>query len=199
MPTIEIRDITLLSRLNRYKQNPADAAYDDALYVLLKKAEAAGKPKLSGLDDLPRLVLEEIRNALDGKLVEALKSALLPAIGNVALEVPVELSVKVRLRLEPVLELSPQEPPNKRDDSTARTNGRSARTVELDKLEQQVVEYLRRQGGCWEGSPRALLRALGMAVDESLVRRLYKHLHVKGGRTCLPEAVAKEDDVVIAE
>jgi len=44
--------------------------------------------------------------ALDGKLVEMLKSALLPAVGDLSLEIPVELSVRERLRLELVLDVS---------------------------------------------------------------------------------------------
>jgi len=211
MPTIEIRDITLLERLKRLKPVPNDY-YDDVLYVLLKKAEAADKkPKLSGLDDLPRLVVEEVRKALDGKLAEAIRAALAPAISSISLEVPVELNVKVRLRLEPVFDVSPVSPTppetapqnetgeDRNAPSGVRRNDKIARTLELDRMEQRVREYLRQRGGCFQGSPRALLRSLGMAVDESLVRRLYKRLRVKGGRTCLPEAVAKEDDVVVAE
>ena len=208
MPTIQIRDITLLERLNRLKPTPTDY-YDDVIYELLKRAEAAGKPKLSGFDNLPQLILEEIKKALDGKLVEALKSAILPAVNNLNVEIPVQLSIKVRMRLEPVFDVSPTSSGtdsssnnNQRNSSNSvNTDSRIARILELDKMEQQVVEYLRQLGGCWEGSPRSLLRALNIEDPrESLVRRLYKHLYVRNGRVCLPEAAPREtDDEVVVE
>jgi len=199
MPTILVRDPTLVERLRKLQPVPDDA-FDGVIYELLKRAEAASKPKMSGLDDLPRMVIEEIKKSLDGKLVEALKSALLPAVSNLSLEIPVELSIRVKLRFEPVFDVSPSSPPAKNRntyDSPSNGPNKAWRTLELDKMEQQVVEYLRQLGGCFQGTVRELVRASGAVVDESLIRRLYKHLRVSGGKVCLPGAA--RDDVVIVE
>jgi len=201
MPTIQIRDITLLERLNKLKPVPDDY-YDDIIYELLKRAEAADKkPKLSALDDLPRLILEEIRKALDGKLVEALKSALLPAVSNLSLEIPVNLSIKVRLRLEPILE--PVFDVSTRSRSKSETlaenhngfsainnneNNNTSRETSTDELERRAIEYLRQIGGCWEGSAYALARHIAGRVDYALETRLRRHLVKRDGRLCLPEA-----------
>jgi len=208
MPTIQIRDITLLERLKRIKPVPDDY-YDDVLYELLKRAESKGdgKPVLKGLDDLPRLVAEEVKKVLDDKLAEAIKAALLPAISNISLEVPVELSVKVRLRLEPVLEFQSNTPTHDNHDDPPAADGngslsapvaagdvlsdKTRRTLELAALEQRVIEYLRQQGGCFEGSVGDLLRVLGISDPKRSLRfRLYNRLRVDGGRVCLPEATA---------
>jgi len=198
MPTIQIRDITLLERLNKIKPTPTDY-YDDVLYELLRKSESKGecKPTIKGLDDLPRLVVEEVRKALNGQLVEAIRAALLPAISNLSLEVPVELSVKVKLRLEPVLELhgdSParDDPPNNTTAVGDVLSDKTRRTLELATLEQRVIEYLRQQGGCFEGSVGDLLRVLDIEDPKRSLRyRLYNRLRVDGGRVCLPEAAVK--------
>jgi len=200
MPTIQIRDITLLERLNKIKPTPTDY-YDDVIYELLKRAERAeSKPKLSGLDDLPRLIIEEIKKSLDGKLVEAIRSALLPAINNVSLEVPVELSIRVKLRLEPVLELSQGgnsinhgDPPS--NNSTGAPvvgdgvlSDKTRITLELAALESRVMEYLKSLGGCFEGSVGDLLRTLGISDPKRSLRyRLYNHLRVRDGKVCLPQ------------
>jgi len=197
MPVITIKDPTLVERLKRIKPQPAEDSFDDVLYELLKRAESKGeyKPTIKGLDNLPQLVAQEVMRALDGKLLDTLKSALLPSISNLSLEIPVELSLRVRLRLEPVFDVSPTSPPAESHDSSAHdppSNGKTKawRTVELDKMEQRVREHLRQRGGCFEGPVRELARALGM-VDKSLIRRLYKRLHVTSGKVCLPEAVAQ--------
>jgi len=198
MPTIVIRDPTLVERLNRLKPTPTDY-YDDVIYELLRRVESKGecKPTIKGLDNLPQLIAEEVKKVLDSKLAEILKSALFPAIGNVALEVPVELSVKVRLRLEPVLELSHgsthnnhgEDPPN---NNTAVLSDKTRRTLELAALEQRVIEFLRQQGGCFEGSVGDLLRVLGIQDPKRSLRyRLYTHLRVGNGKVCLPETAVK--------
>jgi len=204
MPTIVVKDPTLLSRLDKYKQNPADAAYDDALYTLLQKVENS-KPALRGLDNLPQLVVQEVMRALDGKLVEALKAALLPAIGNVVLEIPVELSVKVRLRLEPILELSSESnnynvstPGNHNGSPTSELSNNNngggedtKKSADLDELERKAIELLREHGGCWEGSAYSLARFIvGGDVNWALESRLRRRLVRRDGRLCLPSAAA---------
>jgi len=200
MPTIQVRDITLLERLKRIKPVPDDY-YDDVLYELLKKAESKneGRPKLLGLDDLPRLVVEEVRKALDGRLTELVKSAILPTVSNLSLEIPVELSVRVRLRFEPVFDVSPSKTEalvENRDGSSsnggANSVGANDRIAELDVLERQVFEFLRRQGGCWEGSAYSLVKTVIGDIDWGLEKRLRRHLVRRDGRLCLPEAVAQQ-------
>jgi len=203
MPTILVRDPTLVERLRKLQPVPDDA-FDGVIYELLKRAESKneGKPKLSGLDNLPQLVAQEVAKALDGKLVEAIRSALLPAINNVSLEVPVELSIRVKLRLEPVLELSHGSTPNNHDDPPSNNStsvvgdgvlsDKTRRTLELAALEQRVLDFLRQQGGCFEGSVGDLLRVLDIEDPKRSLRyRLYNRLRVDGGRVCLPEAAVK--------
>jgi len=199
MPTIVVKDPTLLSRLDKYKQNPADVAYDDVLYELLKRAESKseGRPSLRGFDDLPRLVVEEVRKALDGKLVEALKSAILPAVSELSVEIPVELSIRVRMRLEPVLELA------QRDNSMSYNSGGPpstgdkdglAKIVEIDELERKAIELLRARGGCWEGSAYSLARHIASDARQAvwaLESRLRRRLRRVDGKICLPETAAE--------
>jgi len=206
MPSIMVRDPTLVERLRKLQPVPDDY-FDGAIYELLRRAERAeSKPKLSGLDNLPQLIVEEVRKALDGQLVEALKSALLPAVGNLDIEIPVNLSIKVRVRLEPVLELSHDSTPNNHDPPAAGGNNplsapvavgdilsdKTKRTLELAALEQRVLEFLKSQGGCYEGSVGELLSVLGIQDPKRSLRyRLYNRLRVGGGRVCLPEAAVK--------
>jgi len=188
MPTILVRDPTLVERLRKLQPVPDDA-FDGVIYELLKRAEAAGKPKLSGLDDLPRLVVEEVRKALDGRLTEMLKTALLPAISNLSIEIPVELNIKVKMRLEPVFDVAHE--PNSSNNTS----------VDLDALERRAVEYLKQIGGCWEGSAYSLAKHIAGDVHQAvwaLESRLRRRLAKRDGKICLPEAVAKEDDVVVA-
>jgi len=120
--------------------------------------------------------------------------------------VPVELSVRVRLRLEPVLELSggnsmsnnhDGHPPNNNSTSAPAVgdsvlSDKTRRTLELAALEQRVIEYLRQQGGCFEGSIGELLHTLGISDPKRSLRyRLYNRLRVDGGRVCLPEVTAR--------
>jgi len=198
MPTILVRDPTLVERLRKLQPVPDDA-FDGVIYELLKRAEAASKPKMSGLDDLPRMVIEEIKKSLDGKLTEMLKAAILPAVSNLSLEIPVELSIKVRVRLEPALELSQGDNSINHDDPPANGNvDPFARTAELDELERRAIEFLKQQGGCWRGSPYSLAKLIAGRRDSSLEERIRRRTVTKYGWVCLPEAV-KEDDEVIVE
>jgi len=201
MPTIVIRDPTLLERLKRIKPVPAEDYYDDVIYELLRRAERAeSKPKLSGLDNLPQLILKEIKKALDGQLAELVKSAILPAVSNLSLEVPVELSIRVRLKLEPVLELSHGSTHNNHGEDPPAAGGKPAdpfaRTAELDELERRAIEFLKQQGGCWKGSPYSLAKLIAGRRDAGLEERIRRHTVTKYGWVCLPEA-AKEDEVVV--
>jgi len=145
--------------------------------------------------------------ALDGKLVEALKAALLPAIGNVVLEIPVELSVKVRLRLEPILELSSESnnynvstpgnhngSPTSEPIITSNNNGDkdTKKSADVDELERRAIEFLREHGGCWKGSAYSLAKLIAGGVDPALESRLRRRLAKRDGRLCLPEAVAQQ-------
>jgi len=190
MPTITIRDPTLLERLRHLKPVPVDDYYDDVLYELLKKVESKGegKPRLSGLDDLPRLVVEEVRKALDGKLSEALKAALLPAVGNLDVEIPVNLSIKVRVRLEPVFDVAPASNSSSSNVIAKPTNNVDGRATELDELEHRAIKYLQEHGGCWEGSAYSLVKLItGGDIDWALEKRLRRRLVKVDGRLCLPE------------
>jgi len=206
MPTIVIRDPTLIERLNKIKPTPTDY-YDDVVYELLRRAEAADKkPKLSGLDDLPRMIIEEIRKSLDGKLAEALKTALMPAISSISLEVPVEL--KVRLRFEPILELSSSNnynvsPPGNHSGSpasepiiTSNNNGDkdTKKSADVDELERRAIEFLREHGGCWDGSAYGLAKHVAGDARQAvwaLESRLRRRLKRQDGKICLPEAAAE--------
>jgi len=192
MPVITIKDPTLLERLKRIKPQPAEDSFDDVLYELLRRVERAeSKPRLSGLEDLPRLVVEEVRKALDGQLLEAVKSALLPNLTNLTIEIPVELNVKVRLRLEPVLDVSPLTTGSS-NNSEVTTGSVAKRSKELDELEQRAIELLRERGGCWEGSAYSLVKFItGGDIDWALEKRLRRRLVKRDGRLCLPEAVAQ--------
>jgi len=193
MPTIQVRDITLIERLNKIKPTPTDA-YDDVLYELLKRAES--KPKLSSLDNLPQLIEDAIKRALDGQLVEKLKSALLPAVDQLEIEIPVHLSVKVRVRLEPVFDITPDAhayrdgSSNNNDGVATPTNnvGANDRIAELDVLERRVVEFLRQRGGCWEGSAYSLVKTVIGDIDWGLEKRLRRRLKRQDGKICLPDA-----------
>jgi len=207
MPAILLRDPTLVERLRNMQKVPSDY-FDDVINELIKRAETAGKPTIKGLDSLPQLVAQEVMRALDGKLAEAIRAALLPAVSDVVLEVPVELSVRVRLRLEPVLEFQSNTPTHDNHDDPPAADGngslsapvavgdvlsdKTRRTLELAALEQRVIEFLRQQGGCFEGSVGDLLRTLGIEDPKRSLRyRLYSHLYIKGGKVCLPEAAVK--------
>jgi len=200
MPTIQIRDLTLLERLKRIKPVPDDY-YDDVIYELLKKAESKneGRPSLRGLDELPRMIIEEIKKSLDGKLAEALQRALLPNIANLTIEVPVELSIRVRMRLEPVFDVAPSEAHSYRDGSSSNNDGVATptnsagimdRMAELDTLERQVIELLRQRGGCWEGSLSGLVTHIKGRRDKGLEKRLTRRLVRRDGKICLPETQA---------
>jgi len=192
MPTILVRDPTLIERLNKIKPVPDDY-YDDVIYELLRRAEVA-RPAIKGLDNLPQLIVEEVMRGLDGKLVEALKSAILPAVSELSVEIPVELSIRVRMRLEPVLELA------QRDNSMSYNNGGPpstgdkdglAKIAETDELERRAIEFLREHGGCWDGSAYSLARHVAGRVDYALESRLRRRLAKRDGRLCLPEAAAE--------
>jgi len=198
MPAIMLRDPTLVERLRNMQKVPSDY-FDDVIYELLRKAEAAGKPKLSGLDNLPQLVAQEVMRALDGKLTEAIKSALLPAVSGLDIEIPVQLSIKVRLRLEPILEpvfdVSPVSPASNSSSSDViakPTNNVDGRATELDELERRAIQLIRENGGCWEGSAYSLVRLItGGDIDWALEKRLRRRLKRLDGKLCLPEAVAQ--------
>jgi len=196
MPTITIRDPTLVERLRRLKPVPVDDYYDDVIYELLRRAEGRGEGKTSlrGLDNLPQLIAEEVRKALDGQLVETLKAALLPAVGNLDVEIPVNLSIKVRVRLEPVFDVSPVSPASNssssNNDAVAKpTNNveNKDRTAEIDELERRAIELLRERGGCWEGSAYSLARHVAGRVDYALETRLRRKLVRRDGKICLPD------------
>jgi len=189
MPVITIKDPTLLERLKRIKPQPAEDSFDDVLYELLRRAES--KPRLSGLEDLPRLVVEEVRKALDGKLAEILQKALLPAVSNITLEIPVELSVKVRVRFEPVFDVAPASNSSSSNVIAKLTNNVDGRATELDELERRAIQLIRENGGCWEGSAYSLARLIAGRVDYALEKRLRRRLIKRDGRICLPEAVSQ--------
>jgi len=195
MPVIVIKDPTLLERLKRIKPQPAEDSFDDAIYELLKRAERAeSKPKLSGLDNLPQLLLEEIRKALDGQLLEAIKSTLLPNLTNLTIEIPVELSVRVRLRLEPAFDVVPTSPASDGFSTTTSINENNdtmAKIAEIDELEQRAIELIRQRGGCWEGSAYSLARHVAGDVNWALETRLRRRLKRLNGKLCLPEVVAQ--------
>jgi len=206
MPSIMVRDPTLVERLRKFQPVPDDY-FDGAIYELLRRAERAEfRPKLSGLDNLPQLILEEIKKALDGRLAEMLKSALLPAVSNLSLEIPVELSIRVKLRFEPVFDVTPSEAHahvenhNTPLNNNEKTNGAGDRVAELDELERRAIELLKARGGCWEGSAYSLARHVAGRVDWALETRLRRRLIKRDGKICLPEA-AKEtaSDVVVVE
>jgi len=205
MPIIQVRDPTLVERLRRIKPVPDDY-YDDVIYELLRRAESKGefKPALKALDDLPRLVAEEVKKSLDGKLAEALQRALLPNIANLTIEVPVELSIRVRMRLEPILE--PVFDVSTRSHSKTETlaenfslinnneNNDTSRETSTDELERRAIEYLRERGGCWEGSAYSLARHIASDARQAvwaLESRLRRRLRRVDGKICLPEAAAE--------
>jgi len=188
MPVVTIRDPTLLERLRKYQPVPDDAL-DGAIYELLKRVESTSRPALKGLDNLPQLVVQEVMRALDGKLTETIRSALLPAVGNLDIEIPIQLSIKVRIRLEPVFDVTEaythvNTPLNNNESST---NGAGDKTVELAELERRAIEYLRERGGCWEGSAYGLARYIAGDVNWALEKRLRKRLVKHNGKLCLPE------------
>lgn len=185
MPTILVRDPTLLERLNKLKPVPSDY-YDDILYELLKRAESANRLAIRGLDNLPQLVVEEVRKTLDGKLVESIRAALLPAVSNVTLEIPVELSIKVRLRLEPVFDVAPIENPTNNNENDG---GVTTKIAEIDELERRALQYLKEHGGCWEGSAYSLAKQVAGDVNWALETRLRRRLIKRDGKICLPDVV----------
>jgi len=195
MPVITIKDPTLLERLKRIKPQPAEDSFDDVIYELLKKAESKGegKPKLSGLDDLPRLVAEEVKRALDGQLVETIRSALLPAVSGLDIEIPVQLSIRVRVRLEPVFDVTPSETHVHVENHNAplnneSTNGAGDKTASIDELERRALELVRQRGGCWNGSAYSLAKHIVGAPNDALEKRLKRRLIRKDSKLCLPEA-----------
>jgi len=203
MPSIMVRDPTLVERLRKFQPVPDDY-FDGAIYELLRRAES-NKPVLKGLDNLPQLIVKELRKVLDGRLAELVKSAILPAVSNLTLEVPVELSIKVRLKLEPVFDVSPVDnvsSTSARNNSSTNNEiatsppeeGIGDRAAELDELERRAIELLRQRGGCWEGSAYSLARHVAGRVDYALEARLRRRLIKRDSKICLPEAV---DEVVV--
>jgi len=189
MPTILVRDPTLLERLNKLKPMPSDY-YDDVLYELLKRAESANRPAIRGLDNLPQMVEEAVRKALDSRLVELVKSALLPNMANLTLEVPVVLSIRVKLRFEPVFDVTPDTPTA---DDVSSSNGATGKGGDnpIEELERRAIEILKQHGGCWEGSAYALAKYVAGDVNWALEKRLKRRLVKVDSRLCLPEAVAQ--------
>jgi len=130
--------------------------FDDVIYELMRRAEAKSesRPAAEGLDDLPQLIMEKVRKALDGMLVETLKSTPLPAVGYLGLEIPVELSAggapKARAgarRLpghsdeSPVAHGAPSSAPTGNTGGAGGTGVCAMRALELDAPGQRVVSY----------------------------------------------------------